>query len=319
MHRYVIDSGGGYTFWQVRIASPQPAFTNGAAALAAQDIGTQQATSVEPNKDNSSDSPAAKVKGAAQGVVKDMAAAAAQTAARLAARLGVSDGSQALSPEGEGVADGGEPEVTPTGATSGASRDTSNKTNNTSSATTTTNSNDSSSSQTHSTNKGLHTEAAAPAEEVPVHIVGGGLGVPGSKARVLQLLQQYGFQHEAAIVAATPEEAIFERAMLDRVPLDELDVGGTGSTDGSSTGGTVVQRMYSRDARVVLIGDAAHAMHSGPGQGARTAFEVGLEMLSFQTGDQCPGFALKAVHVQQLMACGMSSAVTLLACVAPVL
>lgn len=45
--------------------------------------------------------------------------------------------------------------------------------------------------------------------------------------------------------------------MIDRIPLDELGAGLVGA------GG-----------RMVLLGDAAHAMHSGPGQGGRMAFEV---------------------------------------------
>jgi hypothetical protein len=45
--------------------------------------------------------------------------------------------------------------------------------------------------------------------------------------------------------------------MIDRIPLDELGAGLVGA------GG-----------RLVLLGDAAHAMHSGPGQGGRMAFEV---------------------------------------------
>ena len=31
--------------------------------------------------------------------------------------------------------------------------------------------------------------------------------------------------------------------------------------------------------RVVLLGDAAHAMHSGPGQGARTSFEDAHQLM----------------------------------------
>lgn len=61
-----------------------------------------------------------------------------------------------------------------------------------------------------------------------------------------------------AAVEATPESSIYERAMLDRVPLESW----------GSPGG-----------RVVLLGDAAHAMHSGPGQGARTAFEDAHQLM----------------------------------------
>ncbi|GFH12919.1 uncharacterized protein HaLaN_08700, partial [Haematococcus lacustris] len=114
--------------------------------------------------------------------------------------------------------------------------------------------------------KGLSSSgAAAPAlaagklpgekEDMP-QLVGGGMGVPGSKARVMQLLADAGFEDVARVVQATPEADIFERAMLDRIPLDELCAGLSGA------GG-----------RLLLLGDAAHAMHSGPGQGARMAFE----------------------------------------------
>ncbi|GFH18292.1 zeaxanthin epoxidase, chloroplastic [Haematococcus lacustris] len=92
-------------------------------------------------------------------------------------------------------------------------------------------------------------------EDMP-QLVGGGMGVPGCKARVLQLLADAGFKDVVQVVQATPEADIFERAMLDRIPLDELGAGLSGA------GG-----------RLLLLGDAAHAMHSGPGQGARMAFE----------------------------------------------
>ncbi|KAL6758981.1 hypothetical protein V8C86DRAFT_2585754 [Haematococcus lacustris] len=92
-------------------------------------------------------------------------------------------------------------------------------------------------------------------EDMP-QLVGGGLGVPGSKARVLKLLEEAGYEDVARVVQATPEADIFERAMLDRIPLDELGAGLT------AAGG-----------RLLLLGDAAHAMHSGPGQGGRMAFE----------------------------------------------
>jgi hypothetical protein len=130
-------------------------------------------------------------------------------------------------------------------------------------------------------------------------LVGGGLGVPGSKERVISLLAEAGF-HEAVPAVevsaggclcslllhvtsgrqlgdlhdvskntstcycgthplqATPESDIFERAIIDRIPLDELGAGLVGA------GG-----------RLVLLGDAAHGMHPSSGQGGRTAFEVG--------------------------------------------
>ncbi len=56
---------------------------------------------------------------------------------------------------------------------------------------------------------------------------------------------------------ATPESSIYERAICDRLPLDELGV-----------------PMHSpKGGRVVLVGDAAHPLHPGLAQGARLAFE----------------------------------------------
>lgn len=76
--------------------------------------------------------------------------------------------------------------------------------------------------------------------------------MPGSIARVLERLQSLGWDDITAIIRATPESLIFERALYDRLPLSRW----------SSPGG-----------RLLLLGDAAHAMHPGPGQGARSAFE----------------------------------------------
>jgi len=100
------------------------------------------------------------------------------------------------------------------------------------------------------------------AEPKLAQLVGGGLGIPGSKARVEQLLTAAGFELPLRIVQATPESAIFERGLLDRVPLDELGAG-----------------LASAGGRVLLLGDAAHAMHPGPGQGARTAFEDAHQLM----------------------------------------
>ncbi len=55
---------------------------------------------------------------------------------------------------------------------------------------------------------------------------------------------------------ATPESLIFERGIYDRVPLDELGA-----------------KLTSPNGRVILLGDAAHAMHSSTGLGARMAYE----------------------------------------------
>eukprot|EP00879_Flechtneria_rotunda_P016255 GHRR01017007.1.p1 GENE.GHRR01017007.1~~GHRR01017007.1.p1 ORF type:complete len:385 (+),score=114.10 GHRR01017007.1:670-1824(+) len=88
--------------------------------------------------------------------------------------------------------------------------------------------------------------------------VGPAGGIPGSKARVIEHLHQYGWQDVLQEVEATDESAIYERAMLDSLPLPKW----------TGAGG-----------RVVLLGDAAHAMYTGPGQGARMAFEDAHQMM----------------------------------------
>ena len=91
-------------------------------------------------------------------------------------------------------------------------------------------------------------DAAAPAQEGR-----NSLGKLGSKARVLEVLRSLGWSDLLPLVEAAPEEGIFERTMMDHLPLE---------------------RWATDDGRVVLLGDAAHAMHTQPGLGARSAFEV---------------------------------------------
>jgi len=88
--------------------------------------------------------------------------------------------------------------------------------------------------------------------------------------------------HICPIWQATPEASIFERAMLDRIPLDEIPPRGkaNGSSSSSSNSNAGRSQLASPGNRVVLLGDAMHAAHSGPGQGARSAFEVHLQGLS---------------------------------------
>eukprot|EP00897_Mesotaenium_endlicherianum_P007701 jgi/Mesen1/695/ME000109S_10908 len=87
----------------------------------------------------------------------------------------------------------------------------------------------------------------------------GGLGKPGAKARVLALVAGLpGWQELQAAIEATEESLIFERRIMDRLPADRW----------SDAGG-----------HVVLLGDAAHAMYPGPGEGARTAFEDAHQLM----------------------------------------
>jgi len=75
----------------------------------------------------------------------------------------------------------------------------------------------------------------------------------------------------------------------DRVPLDELPPWGDQFSscsssrnssscktkpDASSSCDRSRSPLASTGNRVVLLGDALHAVHPGPGQGARSAFEV---------------------------------------------
>lgn len=82
----------------------------------------------------------------------------------------------------------------------------------------------------------------------------GCLGAPGAKQKVLELAR--GVPELSAAVEATSEARIYERSIYDLHPPLPRFVAG----------------------RVVLLGDAAHAPHTLPGQGANFAFEDAAEL-----------------------------------------
>jgi 2-polyprenyl-6-methoxyphenol hydroxylase-like FAD-dependent oxidoreductase len=100
----------------------------------------------------------------------------------------------------------------------------------------------------------------------------GGAGLVGVKQRILDIIEKASqdtpfadFSELRSLVMATDSNIIFERRMIDRKPL---------------------KRWSSRRRRVVLMGDAAHAMHPAPGQGANTAFaDVVSLATSLKKGD----------------------------------
>lgn len=105
----------------------------------------------------------------------------------------------------------------------------------------------------------------------------GGLGLTGVRARLLELAA--GQPDVAAAIAATPERRIFERSMYDVAPL---------------------ARWSSALRRVVLLGDAAHAMHAAPGQGANFAFEDAAELVARLDAARDVGAAVAAYEAARI-------------------
>ena len=101
----------------------------------------------------------------------------------------------------------------------------------------------------------------------------GGLGKPGAKQRALSALPEGpGFDDVREAILATEESLIFERRMMDRLPLDSWSHPSGRVVllgDGTLRSGLYLQLQLTR----FLPAPAAHAMYPGPGEGARQAFE----------------------------------------------